>query len=146
MISPGAWPLEASPRRRHWRWRSILGEEFFPSWTLRPPLLGRPSFSSPTWSGEAFPLPPPRLRWRSAPRCLQMSRPIQPCAGDLSWSLRPFSWPSSPAPHRAPETASSLRWVMLDLRVVEPDSQSAPLSLPSPIILAWRLRFFPRIY
>ena len=147
-ISPGAWPWVATPPYRRPLWSGAEGGSF-PSWTLRPPRPGRPSFSCPPppgWGGENFPLPPPRFRGRRVPRCYRTTIPIQPCAGDLSWSPRPSSWPSSPAPHRAPETPSSLREAMLDLQVVESDSQSASLSLPSPVKLAWRLRFLPQIY
>ena len=146
MTLPGAWPWEATPPRYRQRlWSGPEGGSV-PSWTLRPPRKGRPSFSSPCrFGGEGFPLPPPRCRWRSAPRCLRTMSPTQPCARDLSWSPWPSSWPSSPAPHRVPGTTSQLREEMLDLRVVEPDSQSAPLSLPSPARLAWRFRFLPQV-
>ena len=45
-ISPGAWPCAATPLRRCRHWWSSLEEGSSPSWTLRPPRLGRPSFSS----------------------------------------------------------------------------------------------------
>ena len=52
--SPGACPW-ATTRRRYRRpsWSSPGGGSF-PSWTLRPPLMGRPSFSypPPDWGGE----------------------------------------------------------------------------------------------
>ena len=45
-ISPDAWPCPATPLRRRRRWWSSPEEGSFPSWTIRPPQLGRPSFSS----------------------------------------------------------------------------------------------------
>ena len=105
---------------------SLLGPFGLPRWG------GLPFPVSPGW-GENFPLPPPRFRGRSAPRCFRTMSQISPCAGDPSWSLWPSSWPSSPAPHKAPEPASPLGEHLLDLRAGEPDNRSAPLSLPSPV-------------
>ena len=102
-ISPGAWPLEASPCRRHWRWQSNPGKVFFPSWTLRPLSLGRPSFSSLPPLGERLSSPPPRLCERSRPRS---RHPITPEDENSSESPWPSSWPSSPAPHGVPEPAA----------------------------------------
>ena len=104
-ISPEAWPLRAILLRQHWCWRSSPGEEFFPSWTLRPPLLGRPSFSSLPPLGERLSSSPPHLGERSRPRSRQ---PIAPENGNSSESPWPSSWPSSPAPRGVPEPAAPL--------------------------------------
>ena len=47
--------------------------------------------------------------------------------------VSPSSWPSSPAPHRAPETTSPLGEPSMCLRLVELGSRSASLSPPSPV-------------
>src|SRR3954463_130801 len=104
-MSLGAWPYAATPLRpRRCRWSSPEGGSF-PSLTLRPPLLGRPSssFLAPL-EGERFLLPPPRLHGRSASRIRRTTSPTPPYVGN-SW---PSSWPSSPAPHKVSELAASL--------------------------------------
>ena len=112
---------------------SLLGPFGLPRWGGLPFLVSRAG-------GENFPLPPPCFHGRRAPRCYRTMSSIRPCTGDLSWSPRPSSWPSSPAPHRAPEPASPLGEHPLDLRAGGLDNRSAPLSLPSPVKMAWRLR------
>src|SRR4051812_6324406 len=53
--SPGAWPWAATPLRCRRCWWSSPEGGGFPSWTLRPPQLGRPSFSSlPCWRGRSL--------------------------------------------------------------------------------------------
>ena len=131
-ISPGAWPCAATPlRRRRRRWSSPE-EGFSPSWTLRPPQLGRPSFSSlPPLEGERSLLPPPRLHGRSAPWSRRMRDPTPPGAEHSFESPWRSSWPSSPAPHGVPEPAASPSGHQLGLRAKEPDSQSSELRLPN---------------
>ena len=109
-ISLDAWPCPATPlhpRRR--RGRSPV-EGSSSSWTLRPSPLGRPSFSFlPPLGGESFLLPPPRFHGRRASRTRRMTSPTTPRCGhsfESPWSSS--SWPSFPAPHKAPEPAASL--------------------------------------
>ena len=97
-------------------------------------------FLSPPVGGGELSSSSSSFSWEECASVFWTMSPIQPCAGDLSWSPRPSSWPSSPAPHRAPEPASPLREPSLDLRAVGPDNRFAPLSLPSPVKMAWRLR------
>ena len=127
MISLGAWPLRATLHCRRWCWRNYLEEGSFPSWTLRPPPLGKPSFSSLPPPGES-PLSPPRLRGRSPPRSHRTMSPITPGAGnsfEFSWLS---SWPSSPAPREVPELAAPSIGRPLGLLAREPDSQPARTS------------------
>ena len=131
-ISPGAWPLKANPRHRHRRWRNSPGEGSFPSWTLRPPLSGKPSSSSLPPLGES-PLSPPRLQERSPPRSHQTTDPIPPGAGNFFGFPWPSSWPSSPVPHRVPGPAAPLSGHPLGLREGEPDSLPVRTSSASPV-------------
>ena len=130
-ISPGAWPgatTRLRPRRR--RWNCPEGESF-PSWTLRPPQLGRPSFSClPRMEGEHL-LLPPRLRGRSVPQSYWTMSPITPGAGNSFG----FPWPSwsSPAPCKEPESASPSGERPQYLWVKGSDSRSTPTSPPSPV-------------
>ena len=131
-ILSGAWPLRATPRRRPRRWRSCPEEGSFPSWTLRPPLLGKPSSSSLPPPRES-PLSPPRLRGRSPPRSHRTMSPISPGAGNFFEFPWPSSWPSSPAPHKVPGLAAPLNGRPLGLREGEPDSLPARTSSASPV-------------
>ena len=80
-ILPGAWPWATTPLRRWLRWSSPE-EGFSPSWTLRPPQRGRPSFSSLLpLEGERSLVLPPRLHGRNAPWNRQMMDPTPPGAG-----------------------------------------------------------------
>ena len=110
MISPDAWPYLATPLRPLRRRGSSSAEGSSSSWTLRPPSLGRPSFSFlPPLEGESFLLPPPRFSGRRASRTRRMTSPTTPHYGysfESLWSSS--SWPSFPAPHKAPEPAASL--------------------------------------
>src|SRR3954466_4221819 len=110
MISPDAWPYLATPLRPLRRRGSSPAKGSSSTWTLRPPPLGRPSFSFlPPLEGERFLLPPPRFHGRRASRTCRMTSPTPPRYGHSSESLWPSSsWPSSPAPHKAPEPAASL--------------------------------------
>src|SRR3954469_7897487 len=106
----GAWPCAATPLRpRRRRWSSPEGGSSS-SWTLRPPLLGRPSSSFlPPLEGERILLPPPRLHGRSASRIHRTTNPTPPHDGNSFESPWPSSsWPSSTAPHKAPEPAASI--------------------------------------
>ena len=95
-ILPGAWPWAATPLRRCRRHWSSPQEGFSPSWTLRPPQRGRPSFSSLLpLEGERFLLLPPRLHGRNAPRNRRMMNPTPPGAGHSFESPWTFSRPSS---------------------------------------------------
>ena len=128
-ISPGAWPCAATPLRRRRRWWSCQEEGSSPSWTLRPPQLGRPSFSSlPPLERERSLLPPPRLHGRSAPWSHRMMNPTPPGAGHYFESPWTSSWPSSPAPHRVPEPTASLREHRMGLQAKGPDSRSVRTS------------------
>ena len=110
----------------------ISGEGSFPSWTLRPPPLGKPSSSSLLPLGES-PLSPPRLRGRSPPRSHRTMSPISPGAGNFFEFPWPSSWPSSPAPHRVPGPAAPLSGHPLGLREGEPDSLPVRTSSASPV-------------
>ena len=81
-ISPGAWPWATTRlhfRRRRW---SCPEGESFPSWTLRPPQSGRPSFSClPQSVGEPL-LPLPSLRGKSAPQSHRTMSPTTPGIGN----------------------------------------------------------------
>ena len=115
------------------RWSSPE-EGFSPSWTLRPPQRGRPSFSSLLpLEGERSLLPPPRLHGRNAPWSRRMMNPTPPGAGHFFESPWPSSWPSSPAPHKVPEPAASPSGHRLGLRAKEPDSQSVRTSPAKPV-------------
>ena len=105
------------------------GGRVFPSWTLRPPLLGRPSFSSLPLLGERL-SSPPRLGGRSRPR---IHHPIAPENGNSSESPWPSSWPSSPAPREVSGPAASSSVHLLGLRAKEPDSRSVRPSSASPV-------------
>ena len=130
-ISPGACPWATTRlhfRRRRW---SCPEGESFPSWTLRPPQLGCPSFSClPQSVGEPL-LPLPRLQGKSAPQSHRTMSPTTPGVGNSFG----FPWPSwsSPAPCKEPESASSSGERLLGLRAKEPDSQSVRPSPASPI-------------
>ena len=133
---PGAWPWMATPLRRRRRWWSSPVEGSFPSWTLRPPQLGRPSFSFlPPLEGERLLLPPPppclsRRRVRGGRRAMN---PTPPGAGNSFESPWPSSWPSSPAPREVPGPAASPSGHLLGLRAMEPDSRSVRTSSASPV-------------
>ena len=120
-ISPGAWPWATTRlqfRRRRW---SCPEGESFPSWTLRPPQLGRPSFSChPESVGEHLLLLPPRLQGKSASQGHWTVSPMTPSVGNSFG----FPWPSwsSLAPYKEPESASSPGEHLLGLRAKEPDS------------------------
>ena len=133
-ILPGAWPWAATPlRRRRRRWSS-LEEGFSPSWTLRPPQRGRPSFSSLLpLEGERSLLLPPCLHARNAPRNRRMMDPTPPGAGHSFESPWPSLWPSSPAPHRVPEPAASPSGHRLGLRAKEPDNRSVRTLPAKPV-------------
>ena len=118
-ILPGVWPLEATPRCRRQRWRNNPGEGSFPSWTLWPPLLGKPSSSSLPPLGESLLSSTPRLRGRSLPRS---HHPITPENGNSFECPWPSSWPSSPAPRKVPGLAALLNGRPLGLLEAEPDS------------------------
>ena len=115
--SPGACPWVATRRRcRRPSWHSPEGGSF-PSWTLRPPQMGRPSFSClpRLGGGDLF---------------SSSSFPWEECTSDTSddesdrttLRRRPFrvpvasSGPSFPAPRKVPESASSLEERLQDLR------------------------------
>ena len=133
-ISPGAWPCAATPLRRRRHWWSSPEEGSYPSWTLRPPQLGRPYFSSLLpLEGERSLLPPPRLHGRNAPWSRRMMNPTPPGAGHFFESSWPSSWPSSPAPHRVPEPAASPSGHRLGLRAKESDSRSVRTSPAKPV-------------
>ena len=133
-ILPGAWPWAAIPLRCRQHWWSSPEEGFSPSWTLRPPQRGRPSFSSLLpLEGERSVLLPPRLHGRNAPRNRWMMDPTPPGAGHFFESPWPSSWPSSPAPHRVPEPAASPSGHRLGLRAKESDSQSVRTSPTKPV-------------
>ena len=134
MILPGAWPWMAIPLRRRRRRRRSPEEGSSPSWTLRPPPLGRPSFSSlPPLEGERTLLPPSRLRGRSALWSHRTMNPTPPSAGNSFKFPWPSSWPSSPAPRKVPGPAASPSGHLLGLRAREPDSQSVRTSSASPV-------------
>src|SRR3954465_5125764 len=122
-ISPDAWPYLATPLRPLRRRGSSPAEGSSSSWTLRPSPLGRPSFSFlPPLEGERFLLPPPRSHGRRASRTRRMTSPTPPHYGHSFESPWPsFSWPSSLAPHKAPEPVASLGEQGLGLRAREPD-------------------------
>src|SRR3954471_10514639 len=130
----GAWPCAATPLRPHRRrWSSPEGGSF-PSWTLRPPLLGRPSSSFLLLlEGERLLLPPPRFHGRSASQIRQMKNPTPPGAGNSFESPWPSSWPSSLAPRKVPEPAASLSERRLGLRATGPDSLSIRTSPANPV-------------
>ena len=118
-IRPGAYLRGAALGCYQCPTRSYPRGRPSPSWTPLAPDVWRPPFSSFPPQGEScFPPPPhhPR-RWRSKSRCLRTSHPKRPCGGGHFWS----PWPSSPAPSRAPEPASSLEVGFLGLRAAEPD-------------------------
>ena len=121
-ISPGAWPSRATPRRRRGHWWNSPGEGSSLSWTLRPPPLGRLSFSSLPPLGERPLFSPPRLRGRSSPRSHRTMSPITPGAGNSFGFPWPSSWPSSPAPHEVQEPAAPSIGRPLGLLAREPDS------------------------
>ena len=104
------------------------GEEFFPSWTPRPPLLGRPSFSSLPPLGERPFSSSPRPQGRSPPRSHRT-----PENGNSSESPWPSSWPSSPAPRGVPEPAAPLGGRPLGPLAMGPDRQSVRPSPASPV-------------
>src|SRR3954466_12120208 len=115
-IPPDAWPYAATPLLRRRRRRGSPEEGSSPSWTPRPPRLGRPSFSFlPPLEGERFLLPPPRFHGRSASRIRRMMNPTPPGVGNSFESLWPSSWPSSPAPCKVPEPAASINEHLLGL-------------------------------
>ena len=131
-ISPGACPWPTT--RLHFcrrRWSCPEGASF-PSWTLRPPQLGRPSFSClPRLEGEHL-LLPPRLQGRSVPQSHRTTMsPITPGVGNSFG----FPWPSwsSPAPRKEPESASPSGERPQCLRAEGPNNQSAPMPPPSPV-------------
>ena len=134
MIPPGAWPCAATPlRRRRRRWSSPE-EGSSPSWTLRPPKLGQPSFSSlPPLERERSLLPPPRLHGRSAPRIRRMVNPTPSGVKHSFESPWPSSWPSSLAPREVPEPAALLIARLLGLQAKELDSQTVRMSSSSPV-------------
>ena len=132
-ILPGAWPSRATPLRRRRRWWSSPEEGSFPSWTLRPPQLGRPSFSSLPLLGEKPLSSPPRLHGRSPPRSHRMMSLITPGTGNSSEFPWPSSRPSSPAPREASEPAVPLSGHPLGLLAREPDSQPARTSSARPV-------------
>ena len=131
-ISPGAWPWATTRLRlRRRRWNCPEGESF-PSWTLRPHQLGRPSFSClPQSVGEHLLLLFPRLRGKSAPQSHRTVSPMTPGVGNSF----EFPWPSwsSLAPCKEPESASPSGERLLGLRAKEPDSRSVQPSPASPI-------------
>ena len=133
-ISPGAWPWAATPlRHRQHRWSSPE-EGFSPSWTLRPPQRGRPSFYSLLLlEEERFLLLPSRLREGKALRGRRVMSPTPPGAGSSFEFPWPSSWPSSPAPSGVPESAASSNGRPLGLRAKEPDSLSVWTSSASPV-------------
>ena len=132
-ILPGAWPWATTPLRRRRRWSSPE-EGFSPSWTLRPPQRGRPSFSSLLpLEGERSLLLPPRLHERNALRNRRVMNPTPPGVGHSFESPWPFLRPSSPAPHRVPEPAASPSGHRLGLRAKEPDSRSVRTSPANPV-------------
>ena len=96
---------------------------------------GRPFLPSPPRGESCFPPPPPCRRWRvgSGSRLLRTSCPKCPYGGGHLWSPWPSSWPSSPAPGRAPEPASSSKAGLLGFRAAELDTGSAPPSLSRPV-------------
>ena len=96
--------------------------ESFPYWTLRPPRLGRPSFSCLPWlEGESLHLPPPHFHVRSPSWSYRTMSPIPPGAGNSFGFPWPSSW-SSPAPHKEPKSASPSEDCPQGLRVEGPDS------------------------
>ena len=130
-ISLGAWPWATTRLRLRRRWWNCPEGESFPSWTLRPPQLGRPSFSClPQSVGEHL-LPLPRLRGKSAPQSHRTVSPTTPGVGNSFG----FPWPSwsSPAPYKGPESASSPEERLRGLRAKEPDSRSVRPSSASPV-------------
>ena len=108
----------------------LSGEEFFPSWTLRPPSLGRPSFSSLPPLGERLSSSPPRLRERSRPRS---HHPITPENGNSSECPWCSSWPSSPAPRGVPEPAAPSNGRPLGPLAMGPDRWFVRPSPASPV-------------
>ena len=130
-ISPGAWPWATTRlhfRRRRW---SCPEGASFPSWTLRPPQLGRPSFSClPQSVGEPL-LPLPRLRGKSVPQSHRTVSVMTPSVGN-SFELPWPSW-SSPAPCKGPESTSSSEGRLQGLRARESDSRFVRPSSASPV-------------
>ena len=130
----GAWPWMATPLRCRRRRRRSPKEGSSPSWTLRPPQLGRPSFSFlPPLEGERLLLPPPRLRRRSALWGHRVMSPTPPGAGSSFEFPWPSFWPSSPAPREVPGPAASSSVHQLGIRAKEPESQSVRTSSSSPV-------------
>ena len=133
-ILPGAWPWMAIPLRRRRHRRRSLEEGSSPSWTLRPPWLGRPSFSFlPPLEGERPLLLPPCLHGRSV---LWSHRTMNPTPLGAGYSFEfqwPSSWRSSPAPCKELESASLSGERLLGLWAKEPDSRSVRTSSASPI-------------
>ena len=130
-ISPGAWPWATTRLRlRRRRWNRPEGESF-PSWTLRPPRLWRPSFSYlPLQEGEHL-LLLPHLWGRSAPPSHRTVSPTTPSVGN-SFEL-PWLSGSSPAPYKEPESTSSPEGRRQGLRAREPDSRFVRPSSASPV-------------
>ena len=80
--------------------------ESFPSWTLRPPRLGRPSFSClPQSVGEHLLLLLPRLRGKSVLQSHRMVSPTMPGVGNSFG----FPWPSWSSPHLVRSRSQHLR-------------------------------------
>ena len=114
------WCRRRRPRRRPRElervpgvWRCQIHHPMNPRHT--PPLKMRRRKKKPLFS-------PPRLRGRSPPRSHRTMSPITPDAGNSFGFPWPSSWPSSPAPHKAPEPAAPSIGHPLGLLVREPDS------------------------
>ena len=125
----GAWPLRDTPHRRCRRWRSCPEEGSFPFWTLRPPPLGKPSSSSLPPLGERLLSSPPRPHGMSPPRSHRTMSLITPGAGNSSEFPWPSSWPSSPAPRKAPGPAALSNGHPLGLR-----ARSRAVNLPGHLL------------
>ena len=94
-------------------------------------------FFPPHGGGSCFLLPPPPPPRHLQRRRSEFRRLRAPCPkylrdGGHLWSPWPSSWPSYPAPCRAPEPASLSKAGWLVPRAAEPDTESAPPSLSSP--------------